>query len=123
MVTSVKEKINYLLSKGITRDELKKIAEQVYLDRITYSTRQPGNDKSKAVTALHLIYYNQWVIGPYLRELRFKKLPWYKRLFGGKYYGIQPRRKSKSSGKVKGIGDEDRGIGTPQKTGTGSTPA
>ena len=106
-MTSIQDKINYLMSKGITRNELKKIAEQVYLDRITYSSRKPKNGTSRATTALNLIYYNQWVLGPYLRELRSKQLPWYKRLFGGIDYGIQPRRKTKSVSKDEGIGGKD----------------
>jgi len=110
-MTSIKEKINYLLSKDITREELKKIAERVYLDRITYSTRKLGTGKGKAVTAVNLIYYNQWILGPYLRELRAKKLPWYKRLFGGKKHGIQPVRKSKSAGKVSRVGGQRDYVG------------
>ena len=87
-MTSVQDKINYLLSKDITRSELKKIAERVYLDRLTYGTRKPRNGTSRAILALNLIYDNQWVLGPYLRELRsIKKLPWYKRIFGGENNG------------------------------------
>ena len=90
-MTSVQDKINYLISKDITRNELKQIAEQVYIDRITFSKRKPVKSKNRAVTAINLIYYNQWVLGPYLRELkRSKKLPWYKRLFGGKVHESHP---------------------------------
>ena len=99
-MTSVKEKIAQIMKKGITRDELKTIAEQVYKDRLTYSSRKPVNGKGRAITALNLIYYNQWIVGPYLRELRFKKLPWYKKLFGGQNYGIQPSRKASGNQKT-----------------------
>lgn len=108
-MTSVQEKINLIIKKnGITRDDLKQIAGEVYKDRLIYGGRKVKG--KRAIIALNLIYYNQWVIGPYLRELRFCELPWYKRLFERKYYGIQPSRKTGSISKAKGIGRQGPGV-------------
>ena len=108
-MTSVQDKINHLLSKGITRSELQNIAKRVYMDRLMYSIRKPGNGTtSRAVIALNLIYYNQWILGPYLRELRQKQLPWYKRLFGGKDNDIKPIGKDTTTRTVETKGIQSR---------------
>lgn len=122
-MTSTQQKISQLLKKGISRKELEIILRQIYTDRVFYGQRKPAKNNgsnNKAIAALNLIYYNQWVLGPYLRELRRNKLPWYKRLFGGKANGIQSRRKTESTKTDKGIGGRGRKT-TPRKTNSEET--
>ena len=77
---STQAKIKQLTERWeLSRDDLKQIARKVYDDRMSYATRKPKAE-SPSVFAINLIYYNQWVIGPYLRELRSKR-PWYRRFF------------------------------------------